>query len=146
MEISHKNSLLFLVLVAFSAKLVLFCSADPTDGFTLVPLTEKNFGLQKQYNVPLDDRYSYEHGVRRLWVYNHDKPFYGDSGTRPAQKFALRTWMMGKLTVFIDGVQKFVKNDQGAGDLYFNCGVYAAPDNSSNYMESRWKGIKIYKK
>ncbi|CAL5348591.1 unnamed protein product [Camellia sinensis] len=90
MEISHKNSLLFLVLVAFSAKLVLFCSADPTDGFTLVPLTEKNFGLQKQYNVPLDDRYSYEHGVRRLWVYNHDKPFYGDSGTRPAQKFALR--------------------------------------------------------
>ncbi|THG10142.1 hypothetical protein TEA_007870 [Camellia sinensis var. sinensis] len=128
------------------SKLVLFCSADPTDGFTLVPLTKKNFGLQKPYNVPLDDRYSYEHGVRRLWVYNPDKPFYGDSGTRPAQKFALRTWMMGKLTVFIDGVQKFMKNDQGPGDLYFKCGVYAAPDNSSNYMESRWKGIKIYKK
>ncbi|CAL5414726.1 unnamed protein product [Camellia sinensis] len=53
MEISHKNSLLFLVLVTFSAKLVLFCSADPTDGFTLMPLTEKNFGLQKPYNVPL---------------------------------------------------------------------------------------------
>ncbi|KAI8005300.1 Citrate-binding protein [Camellia lanceoleosa] len=53
MEISHKNSLLFLVLVTFSAKLVLFCSADPTDGFILVPLTEKNFGLQKPYNVPL---------------------------------------------------------------------------------------------
>ncbi|THG15098.1 hypothetical protein TEA_014015 [Camellia sinensis var. sinensis] len=66
MEISHKNSLLFLVLAAFSAKLVLFCSADPIDGFTLVPLTEKNFGLQKPYNVPLDNRYSYEDGVRRL--------------------------------------------------------------------------------
>ncbi|GMP79847.1 hypothetical protein CsSME_00035199 [Camellia sinensis var. sinensis] len=87
MEISHKNSLLFLVLVGFSAKLVLFCS---TDGFTLAPLAEKNFWLQKPYNVPLDNRYSYEDEVRRLWVYNHDKPFYDDSGTRPTQKFALR--------------------------------------------------------
>lgn len=52
----------------------------------------------------------------------------------------------GQLTVFIDGVQKYVKNDQGPGDLYFKCGVYAAPAGSSNYMESRWKGIKIYKK
>ncbi|CAL5417614.1 unnamed protein product [Camellia sinensis] len=69
-----------------ATKLVLFCS---TDGFTLAPLTEKNFWLQKPYNVPLDNRYSYEDEVRRLWVYNHDKPFYDDSGTRPAQKFAL---------------------------------------------------------
>ncbi|THG15110.1 hypothetical protein TEA_014027 [Camellia sinensis var. sinensis] len=60
------------------------------DGFTLAPLTEKNFWLQKPYNVPLDNRYSYEDEVRRLWVYNHDKPFYDDSGTRPTQKFALR--------------------------------------------------------
>lgn len=52
----------------------------------------------------------------------------------------------GKITVFIDGVEKFVVKDQGPGDLYFKCGVYAAPANSSNYMESRWKGIKLYKK
>ncbi|CAK9154146.1 unnamed protein product [Ilex paraguariensis] len=51
----------------------------------------------------------------------------------------------GNLTVFIDGIQKFVNNDQGSGDLYFKCGVYAAPDNSSNYMESRWKNIKSTK-
>ncbi|KAL2489330.1 Citrate-binding protein [Forsythia ovata] len=52
----------------------------------------------------------------------------------------------GKITVFINGVEKYVVNDQGPGDLYFKCGVYAAPENSSNYMESRWKNIKIYKK
>ncbi|KAJ9675562.1 hypothetical protein PVL29_024471 [Vitis rotundifolia] len=52
----------------------------------------------------------------------------------------------GNVTVFIDGVQKFVVKDQGPGDLYFKCGIYAAPANSSNYMESRWKGIKIFKK
>lgn len=37
----------------------------------------------------------------------------------------------GKLTVFIDGVQKFETKDQGPGDLYFKCGVYAAPNNIS---------------
>lgn len=52
----------------------------------------------------------------------------------------------GKITVFIDGVNKFVVNDQGPGDLYFKCGVYAAPVGSSNYMESKWRDIKIYKK
>lgn len=52
----------------------------------------------------------------------------------------------GKITVFINGVKKYVVNDQGPGDLYFKCGVYAAPENSSKYMESRWKNIKIYKK
>lgn len=52
----------------------------------------------------------------------------------------------GKIKVFIDGVEKFVVKDQGPGDLYFKFGVYAAPANSSNYMESRWKDIKLYKK
>ena len=51
----------------------------------------------------------------------------------------------GKLTVFIYRVQKFVKNDQGPGDMYFKCGVYAAPANSIKYMESKWKNIKITK-
>lgn len=52
----------------------------------------------------------------------------------------------GKVTVFIDGVKKFVVKDQGPGNLYFKCGVYAAPFGSSNYMESRWRGIKLFKK
>ena len=52
----------------------------------------------------------------------------------------------GNLTVYIDGVKKFQVKDKGPGDLYFKCGVYAAPANISYYMESRWKDIKIYKK
>ncbi|CDP11405.1 unnamed protein product [Coffea canephora] len=52
----------------------------------------------------------------------------------------------GKVTVFIDGVQKFETDDQGPGDLHFKCEVYAAPRNISYYMESRWRDIKIYKK
>lgn len=52
----------------------------------------------------------------------------------------------GKVTVFIDNEQKFETKDRGPGDLYFKCGVYAAPKNISYYMESRWRDIKIYKK
>ncbi|PRQ24685.1 putative concanavalin A-like lectin/glucanase domain-containing protein [Rosa chinensis] len=197
-----------------------FGSADPTDGFTLVPLTEDNFKLQKPYNEPLDDRYSYKDGVRSFWIYNNDKPFKTDSTTRPRTELRITghdyssgIWQFegyayvpsgtsgvtivqihgategattlqlrmyegdggdlryyrynlvdtdlydkwfrvniihnvdkGKVIVFIDGVKKFVVKDQGPGDLYFKCGVYAAPFNSSNYMESRWKEIKLYKK
>ncbi|KAK9903641.1 hypothetical protein M0R45_001064 [Rubus argutus] len=160
------------------------CSADPTDGFTLVPLTEDNFKLQKPYNEPLDDRYSYKDGVRSFWIYNNDKPFKAESTTRPrselrisghdyssgiwqfegyayvpsgtsgvtivqihgATEGATSLQLRMEIIVFIDGVQKFVVKDQGPGDLYFKCGVYAAPFNSSHYMESRWKEIKLYKK
>ncbi|XP_031375662.1 citrate-binding protein-like [Punica granatum] len=48
--------------------------------------------------------------------------------------------------VFFDGVQKLVTEDCGPGDLFFKCGVYAAPPNVSYYLESRWRDIKIYKK
>ncbi|XP_071925237.1 citrate-binding protein-like [Coffea arabica] len=180
--------LLFLVLISSTGR-ILSCLADPTDGFTEIPLTDRNFDLQKPYNVPLNDRYSYQNGVRRLWVYTNDKPFKPDTTTRPRTEVRIKgldyssgVWQFeghayvpkatsgvtvmqihgarvgatslqlriyedeGKITVFIDGVQKFVKNDQGPGDLYFKCGVYAAPANSSSYMESRWRDIKIYKK
>ena len=52
----------------------------------------------------------------------------------------------GQVTVFVDGQQKLVVNDNGVTQHYFKCGVYAAPNGSSNRMESRWKSIKVYKK
>lgn len=52
----------------------------------------------------------------------------------------------GMVRVFIDGDQIFETHDHGPGDLFFKCGVYAAPANISYYMESRWKDIKIWRK
>ncbi|CAB4289329.1 unnamed protein product [Prunus armeniaca] len=40
---------------------------------------------------------------------------------------------------------KFVKDD-GRASFHFTYGVYAAPSDSSHYMESRWNGIKLFKK
>ncbi|XP_008237851.1 PREDICTED: citrate-binding protein-like [Prunus mume] len=212
---SFFGKLLCLILLILKYRYI--CAADPTDGFTLVPLTDENFKLQKPYNEPLNDRYSDKDGVRSFWIYNHDKPFKTDSTTRPRSEaritghdYSSGIWQFegyafvpsgtsgvtivqihgaaegatslqlrmydgdikyykynvvatnlydkwfrvniihnvdkGKIIVFIDGVKKFVVKDQGPGDLYFKCGVYAAPENSSNYMESRWKEIKLYKK
>ncbi|KAK3021222.1 hypothetical protein RJ639_045123, partial [Escallonia herrerae] len=158
------------------------CSADPTDGFTNVPLTNANFELQKPYDIPLSERYSYGDGVHKLWVYANDKPHDPNSHTQPprlaashgATTIILRIydgdmrfysgdlvttdfydkwfWVNlihdvdgGLLTIFIDGEQKFRHKDQGPGDLYFKCGVYAAPSNISYYMESRWRDIRIYR-
>ncbi|KAF2297533.1 hypothetical protein GH714_025218 [Hevea brasiliensis] len=181
-----------------------FCSADPTDGFTEVPLTEDNFVIQKPYDKPLNDRYSCKNGIRRLWVYENDKPFKvgsphqapnrnshqgqvhvpeGTSGVtvmqvlgavNKATALQLRVyngdlksyksnsvatdiynkWLRvnvihkvgkGEITVFVNGQQKLVVNDDEQAEHYFKCGVYAAPDGSSNYMESKWKNIKLYK-
>ncbi|CAH1454028.1 unnamed protein product [Lactuca virosa] len=52
----------------------------------------------------------------------------------------------GKIMVYINDVKKFESHDEGPGDLYFKCGVYGAPSDTSRYMESRWRDIKIYKK
>ncbi|KAF8024938.1 hypothetical protein BT93_F1936 [Corymbia citriodora subsp. variegata] len=56
---------------------------DPIDGFTIVPLTESNFEIQKPYDKLLEERYSFTDGVRRLWVYADDKPHEPDSKTMP---------------------------------------------------------------
>ncbi|XP_028078855.1 citrate-binding protein-like isoform X2 [Camellia sinensis] len=55
----------------------------PTDGFTNIPLTESNFKLQKPYDIPLEQRYSFQNGVHRLWVYADDKPYDPSSPAQP---------------------------------------------------------------
>ncbi|CAN1801980.1 Citrate-binding protein [Linum perenne] len=60
-----------------------YCDADPTDGFTEIPLNETNLQLQKPYNVPLDQRYSFINGTHHMWVYADDKPYSLGSNTKP---------------------------------------------------------------
>lgn len=95
-----------------------------------------------------------EHGKTTLLlrIYNGDMRYYS---TDLVAKNLYNKWFRlniihdvdgGIVTVFIDGEKKFQTKDQGPGDLYFKCGVYAAPVDISNYMESRWRDIKIYKK
>ena len=75
--------LVILVLVG-SLEMFNFCGANPTNGFTLVPLTKSNFELQKPYDIPLDQRYSFVNGLHHLWVYANDKPHNPSSHTYSA--------------------------------------------------------------
>ncbi|KAK6277139.1 hypothetical protein POUND7_017462 [Theobroma cacao] len=92
--------LLFLVLVCLLKSFNLG-EADTTDGFTPVPLTQANFELQRPYNVPLEERYSYEHGIHKLWVYANDKPHDPNSHTQP------RTEIRIEGLDYSSGVQQF---------------------------------------
>ncbi|XP_020695023.2 citrate-binding protein-like [Dendrobium catenatum] len=67
-----------------------FCNADPTDGFTSLPLSEANFVVQKPYNMPLNDRYSYINGVHKMWVYSTDKPYKAGSPTDPRTEIRIK--------------------------------------------------------
>ncbi|KAI4334711.1 hypothetical protein L6164_013424 [Bauhinia variegata] len=49
------------------------------------------------------------------------------------------------ITVYIDGELKYQGADRGDATHYFKFGVYEQND-PSNYMESQWKGIKVFKK
>jgi hypothetical protein len=51
-----------------------------TAGFSHVKLSESHFVVQKPYDVPLHERYEQSGGVRRMWVFDTDKPI---STTRP---------------------------------------------------------------
>ncbi|GJY70915.1 citrate-binding protein-like protein [Tanacetum coccineum] len=210
------NMLLLVLLMSSLNDARMVFAIDPTQGFTIVPLTSSSFIYQKPYNVPLESRYSFDDGVRRFWVYSNDEPFEPGSNTRPRTEAQIKPdytsgiWQFegyafvphgtsgatilqihgaaqgnttlllriyngdmryydgeviatdlydkwfkvnlihnvdeGRLTVYINDVEKFESHDQGPGDLYFKCGVYGAPSDTSKYMESRWRDIKIYKK
>ncbi|XP_028797872.1 citrate-binding protein [Neltuma alba] len=58
-------------------------AVDPTQGFIPVAVDSSNFQVQKPYNVPVNQRYSFSNGVHRFRVYSTDKPFKSGSGTLP---------------------------------------------------------------
>ncbi|KAI6689542.1 hypothetical protein NL676_026370 [Syzygium grande] len=193
-----RSSHLILCLILVNINEVGHVCGDPTDGFTVVPLTEWNFEIQKPYDKPLEERYSFTDGIRRLWVYADDKPHEPNSTTMPRTEIRISgldyssgVWQfegygfvpngtsgaiivqihggMGHATtlilrmyegdvryylrdliatnlydkwfrvnvihdrdqgiveVYLDGTLKFTTQDRGPGDLYFKCGVYAAP-------------------
>ncbi|CDP12835.1 unnamed protein product [Coffea canephora] len=206
----------FLFFTTLILTLLRALKADPTDGFSPVSLSTANFQVQKPYDVPVNQRYSYVGGVHKLWVYKTDKPFSAGSTTKPRtevritgydytsgvwqfegnvyvpsgttgvsvmQVFGASTqattamlrvynpsltyyrspviipnvynkWYRvnvihdtgaGRVRVYIDGVLKHETNDNGPATHYFKFGVYTQ-DNPSDYMESRWSGIRVLKK
>lgn len=63
---------------------------DTTLGFVAQPLTHTNFDIQKPYNVPLEQRYSFSNEIHKLWVMKTDKPHSKNSKTNPRTEIRIR--------------------------------------------------------
>lgn len=75
-------------------------ASDPTDGFISLPLNSSNFGIQRPYNVPVRHRYSFIHGVHRLWVFSTDKPHSLTSKTSARTEIRIRVNNPNNIFVF----------------------------------------------
>ncbi|KAL6641834.1 hypothetical protein ACP70R_020015 [Stipagrostis hirtigluma subsp. patula] len=75
--------LLIVLLLPLAVQGAAAAAVDTTAGFTAVPLTEAQFSVQRPYDVPLEQRYEFAGGVRRMWVYCTDKPHTTTSRTKP---------------------------------------------------------------
>ncbi|KAJ4751480.1 Citrate-binding protein [Rhynchospora pubera] len=67
----------------------------------MVSLDESNFKLQQPYNLDPSERYSFENGIRKLWVYSNDEPFKQDSDTKPRTEIRMTGYD------YSDGVWQF---------------------------------------
>ncbi|CAK9161232.1 unnamed protein product [Ilex paraguariensis] len=63
---------------------------DPTKGFISLPFNTSYYHIQKPYDVPEDQRYSFIDGVHKLWVYATDKPHTLTSQTKPRTEIAIQ--------------------------------------------------------
>ncbi|KAK1423616.1 hypothetical protein QVD17_18921 [Tagetes erecta] len=63
---------------------------DTTLGFVSLPLNQSTFHIQKPYDVPLEQRYSFSKGVHKLWVIKTDKPHSKTSHTRARTEIAIQ--------------------------------------------------------
>ncbi|KAF8726262.1 hypothetical protein HU200_019719 [Digitaria exilis] len=84
-------AILCVVVVAPAPAVLAIDDGNLTAGFVQVELPEGNFIVQSPYDVPENQRYSYDvtTGVRTFWVYADDKPFNTVTATNPRTEVRL---------------------------------------------------------
>ncbi|KAI9108662.1 hypothetical protein K1719_020309 [Acacia pycnantha] len=139
------------------------CEAvDPTQGFSAVALDSSNFEVQKPYDVPVNQRYSFSNGVHRDTITQvgcgnlkgMDTWQVEQVGSPVLLQNMYDRWFRlnvihdvaaSNVKIYIDGVLKYNGAGRGQASHYFKFGVYTQND-PSHYMESRWKDIKLFRK
>jgi hypothetical protein len=62
---------------------------NTTEGFVSLPLNRSNYNIQRPYDVPQDQRYSFINGIHKYWVYSTDKPHTPTSQTKPRTEIVI---------------------------------------------------------
>ncbi|KAJ3703640.1 hypothetical protein LUZ61_007345 [Rhynchospora tenuis] len=139
-------SLLFLsTTFVWFAVLITLCKGDldPTDGFSPVPLKEGNFVLQKPYNVDPEKRYSFENGVRRLWVYSNDKPLDPKSHTKPRTEIKIHGYDYSEGVWQFEGFGYIPNGTTGVSIMQ----IFNATHHATSFMLHVYDGkLKYYDK
>jgi len=127
------------VLLVLSVVLALASSASAidgrnlTDGFIQVELAEGNFVVQSPYDVPENQRYSYDNvtGVRTFLVYASDKPFNTVTGTKPRTEVRLTVSTQATMSYH------FICSFSNLHDAYIR--VFARTTQCHDYSSGVWQ-------
>ncbi|XAR62318.1 hypothetical protein NMG60_11017038 [Bertholletia excelsa] len=82
--------ILLFIITCQAAVIVAWKPIDPTKGFISLPLNHSNLEIQRPYDVPINQRYSFRQGVHKLWVFKTDKPHTLTSRTNPRTEIRIR--------------------------------------------------------
>ncbi|PHT31922.1 Citrate-binding protein [Capsicum baccatum] len=70
-----------------------------------VPISQSNFQIQKPYDVPVNQRYSFIDGVHRCWVFKTDKPHTTTSQTKPRIEIRITVdYMLQQITYLVQQI------------------------------------------
>ncbi|KAL6906126.1 hypothetical protein ACP4OV_003727 [Aristida adscensionis] len=120
------------------------------EGYGYVPAGTTGVSVMQVFGAP---RTSGHNTTLMLHVYDGRLMYYQDE-TRVVDANIYDRWFKlnvihdveaEMLAVFIDGEQRLVVAGRGRWRHYYKFGVYTQT-NPSHYMESRWKGVKVYTK
>ncbi|KAK6922886.1 Alginate lyase 2 [Dillenia turbinata] len=90
MKALNSKIVAILCLIVFSKSKVQGWTDDPTYGFEELPLNTSLYHIQKPYDLPVSDRYSFIDGVHELWVFSTDKPLSHNSPTHPRTEIMIQ--------------------------------------------------------
>ncbi|XP_061348601.1 citrate-binding protein-like [Gastrolobium bilobum] len=130
------------LLVCYSFIHVARCSpVDPTLGFTDLPLNQSNLEVQKPYNVPESERYSFVDGVHKMWVYSTDDPHSINSRTLPRTEIGIRGYGYNSGVWQFEG-HGFVRN--GTSGVCIMQVFGSAPPHATTFMLRTYNGSLTY--
>lgn len=104
MGVDHFHYVALVVLstfLIFTDKAATGRPTDPTHGFVELPLNTSNFHIQKPYDLPVTERYSFVDGVHKLWVYSSDKPLSKNSPTKPRTEILISVNILYLYSLYI---------------------------------------------
>ncbi|GLT70424.1 hypothetical protein SLA2020_425050 [Shorea laevis] len=114
---------------------------DPTEGFIELPFNRTYYHIQKPYDVPEDQRYSFQNGVHKCWVYSTDKPHTPTSQTKPRTEIAIQGYNYSSGTWQFEAYGYVPRGTSGVNIMQV---FGASPPQATTFMLRVYNGSLTY--